>query len=57
MVDGDQHDQECNPDTKTPADQFLLDRQQRLGGGVDLVPEVGCDMRNSSRTISLPAGV
>ena len=38
MVDRDQHDQQPNAEAEAPADQLLLDRQQRLDiPGVDFV--------------------
>jgi len=42
MIDGDQDDQQRYSEPETPANQLLLDRQQRLDfPGVDFVPEIG----------------
>ena len=34
MIDRRQHDEEHEADAEAPGDQLLLDRQQRLDGGV-----------------------
>src|SRR5882724_6042527 len=42
MIDGDQNHQKPDAEPETPANQLLLDRQQRLGfRAIDFIPEVG----------------
>jgi hypothetical protein len=41
VIDRNQDDQQADAEAEAPADQLLLDRQQRLDRGcVDFIPEI-----------------
>ncbi len=54
VIDRDKDEQQDHANTEAPADQFFLNRQQRLGGlPVQFVVKFGCDM---VRSFSSPVG-